>query len=213
MITAPVLRAPDWASNPTHPFILVTDASGFGMGACLMQRDKNDPDAPPRPIGYWSRHLNALERRVLATHERELCALMEGLEFFDRIIVGYSLEVWCDHRPLEHFWTQPHITGKQGRWAGRIARYLPFAFVYVPGKDPAMAIPDALSRKMETGYEKAPLGSLQEATMAKWPCRRVGAPCKCSEGRRVRFWNLKETLSQSMRSRRLHTLRRTATDH
>jgi len=172
MITAPVLRAPDWASNPTHPFILVTDASGFGMGACLMQRDKNDPDAPPRPIGYWSRHLNALERRVLATHERELCALMEGLEFFDRIIVGYSLEVWCDHRPLEHFWTQPHITGKQGRWAGRIARYLPFAFVYVPGKDPAMAIPDALSRKMETGYEKAPLGSLQEATMAKWPCRR-----------------------------------------
>ena len=161
MTTSPVLRAPNWsAAQGACPFILATDASGYGMGACLMQREEGNPEAPPRPIGYWSRHFNALERRVLATHERELGALMEGLEFFETFIVGYSLEVWCDHRPLEYFWSQPHITAKQGRWAARIAKFLPFSFVYVPGKDPAMGIPDALSRKVDGGAEQGPLGPL-----------------------------------------------------
>jgi hypothetical protein len=148
MASKPVLSAPRWDDTVQCPFILATDASGYGMGGVLLQRKAPGHD-PPSPLGYWSRTFTDTEQRVLATHERELCALMEGLEFFHTTVLGYNLEVWCDHRPLEYLWTQPHVTPKQCRWAARIAKFLPFKFEYTPGSSPAMRIPDALSRKNE----------------------------------------------------------------
>ena len=58
-------------------------------------------------------------------------------------------QVWCDHKPLMHLMDQPHLTAKQARWIHRIAPYLPFKFVYVPGSSAAMGVADALSRKVE----------------------------------------------------------------
>ena len=160
MIAAPVLRAPDWSDTSARPFILVTDASGYGMGGCLMQAARGGKDATPHPLGFWSRTFGEVEQRNLATHERELCALMEGLEYFHTVILHWDLEVWCDHRPLEHLLSQPHLTAKQARWVHRLAPYLPFTFVYVPGNSPAMGIADALSRK-DTDCRMEPK-SLQE---------------------------------------------------
>jgi hypothetical protein len=161
MVSHPVLRAPNWDNTKLQPFILSTDASGYGMGACLMQAQDPSTSDPPHPIGYWSRTFSELEQRVLATHERELCALMEGLEHFRTTILHYDLKVWCDHKPLMHLMQQPHLTAKQARWAHRIAPYLPFEFEYVPGKSPAMGPADALSRVQE--HEgKAQVGSLAE---------------------------------------------------
>ena len=149
----PVLHAPRWDDTEECPFILATDASGFGMGGVLLQRSAPGVD-PPCPLGYWSRTFNETEQRVLATHERELCAIMEGLEFFGTIIRGYTLQVWCDHKPLQYLWTQPRVTAKQCRWAARIAEFLPFTFEYTPGTSPDMRIPDALSRQHEDDRQK-----------------------------------------------------------
>ena len=126
-----------------------------------MQRSGPDSSEPPHPLGYWSRTFSALEQRMLATHERELCAVMEGLEYFQVIILGDNLEVWCDHRPLEHLLSQPHLTAKQARWMHRISPFLPFKFEYVSGKSPAMGIADALSRK-DADHGKTTLGPLRE---------------------------------------------------
>ena len=157
MTEAPVLVVPDFDRTATHPFVLATDASGFGMGACLMQADPED--SKPRPIGYWSRAFTPLEQRMLATHERELCAVMEGLEHFRCTVLGYPLEVWCDHRPLEHLMTQPTISAKMGRWVHRIAEYR-FKFVYRPGTSPEMLLADGLSRR--DGPSRTPLRPLDE---------------------------------------------------
>ena len=157
MTEAPVLVTPDFDRTDSQPFVLATDASGFGMGACLMQADPED--SKPRPIGYWSRAFTPLEQRMLATHERELCAVMEGLEHFRCTVLGYPLEVWCDHRPLEHLMTQPTISAKMGRWVHRIAEYR-FKFVYRPGTSPEMLLADGLSRR--DGPSRTPLRPLEE---------------------------------------------------
>jgi hypothetical protein len=165
MISAPVLRAPDWEDTVARPFILSTDASGYGMGACLMQAAKENPEGPPHPLGFWSRTFNEVEQRRLATHERELCALMEGLECFRTVILHYDLQVWCDHKPLMHLMDQPHLTAKQARWMHRISPFLPFSFVYTPGKSAAMGPADALSRKDE-GTDRIVPGPLKDVVPA-----------------------------------------------
>ncbi|GBN01029.1 Retrovirus-related Pol polyprotein from transposon 17.6 [Araneus ventricosus] len=55
LVTPPVLRQVD----PTKPFIIRTDASGYGLGAVLLQ---GDSPADERPIEYASRLLSPAEK-------------------------------------------------------------------------------------------------------------------------------------------------------
>ena len=64
--SAPVLAFPD----PDKPFELVCDASGFGLGAALLQKG--------RPLGHYSRKMTAPERNYVVT-EQELLAAVEAL--------------------------------------------------------------------------------------------------------------------------------------
>jgi len=49
MISAPVLKQPDF----DEPFILMTDASGYGAGAILGQADKTTAKVHPVAFGSW----------------------------------------------------------------------------------------------------------------------------------------------------------------
>ena len=59
---APVLTVPD----DSKPYVLVTDASGYGCGAVLMQDN--------RPVGFWSYKMLPAERNY-HTGEQELLAV------------------------------------------------------------------------------------------------------------------------------------------
>ena len=69
LTSAPVLAFPD----PDKPFELVCDASGFGLGAVLLQEG--------RPLGYYSRKMTAAEHNYVVT-EQELLATIEALRVF-----------------------------------------------------------------------------------------------------------------------------------
>jgi hypothetical protein len=64
---APVLQAPD----PYLPYKLVTDASGYGMGAVLLQNDL--------PIAYLSKRFSPAEMNY-SVSEQELCATIFALK-------------------------------------------------------------------------------------------------------------------------------------
>ncbi|GBL89308.1 Transposon Ty3-I Gag-Pol polyprotein [Araneus ventricosus] len=58
LVTPPVLRQVD----PTKPFIILTDTSGYALGAVLLQ---GDSPADERSIEYASRPLSSAEKKLL----------------------------------------------------------------------------------------------------------------------------------------------------
>ena len=102
---APVLALPD----PTKPFELVCDASGFGIGAVLLQSD--------RPIAYYSRKMVAAERNYVVT-EQELLATVEALRVFRcYLLSGQQFNLVTDNKPNTFLETQPTLSRRQARWS------------------------------------------------------------------------------------------------
>ena len=69
--SGPVLRCP----NPEEPFKLKVDASGFAIGAVLIQKDEQGID---RQVGYFSKALNSTERNY-DIWDWEFMAIILGL--------------------------------------------------------------------------------------------------------------------------------------
>ena len=68
MITMPVLAYPDYS----RPFTLDTDASDFGIGAVLAQRDDDGHECV---VAFASRTLSKIKRRY-SVIQRELLAVV-----------------------------------------------------------------------------------------------------------------------------------------
>ena len=78
--------------NPEKALTLQSDASEKGLGAALLQDDK--------PIAFASRALTDTETRY-AQIEKELLAVLFGLERFNAYTFGRPVFVQSDHKPLE----------------------------------------------------------------------------------------------------------------
>ena len=85
---APVLKYFDSTKGAT----LQCDASDKGLGAVIMQNDQ--------PIAYASRALTDTET-CYAQIEKELLAVVYGLEKFHTYTYGRSVAVQSDYKPLE----------------------------------------------------------------------------------------------------------------
>jgi len=109
LISAPVLALPDF----TQQFELEVDASGFALGAMLLQND--------RLVACESRQLNPAEINYIAG-ERELLAVKYGLEKFRHYLLGSEFVVWTDHRPNVSIFSQADISS----WTGRKARWIEY---------------------------------------------------------------------------------------
>lgn len=88
----PVLAAYD----PKKETVVTADASSFGLGAVLRQRQTTGNYAV---IAYASRRLTDTEKRC-AQIEKEALALVWGCEKFSDYLVGKQFLPETDHKPL-----------------------------------------------------------------------------------------------------------------
>lgn len=134
----PVLALPD----PNLPFVVHTDASGFAIGAVLSQKQT---DGTVRPLAFLSKKMLDAETRY-PVHEQELLAIVHALKTWRHYLHGRKFTVLTDHHSLQHFKTQPMLSGRQSRWKDVIANF-DFDIVYIEGKTNTVA--DALSRRRD----------------------------------------------------------------
>lgn len=85
---APVLKYFD----PKDDVELQCDASDRGLGACLMQGGQ--------PVAYVSRSMTETEGNY-AQIEKEMLAILFGVERFEQCVYGRPLKIQTDHKPLE----------------------------------------------------------------------------------------------------------------
>jgi hypothetical protein len=79
-------------------------------------------------------------------HEQELLAVIHALTTWRHYLLGsrFKVIVRTDHRSLQHFKTQPLLSGRQSRWKDVIADF-DFDIEYILGKENVVA--DGLSRR------------------------------------------------------------------
>ena len=134
----PVLAHPDL----NEQFELEVDASGFAVGAVLLQRKA---DGKKHPIAYYSATLNAAERNY-DIYELELLAICKAIDHWWHFLGGSpkKIIIWSDHQNLT-YWKSPHKLNR------RVARQymklmsLNYEIRHLPGRTNGRA--DALSRR------------------------------------------------------------------
>jgi hypothetical protein len=102
----------DASLMPGHKIFVTTDASDTGSGAVLSFGPTYDT---ARPVAYDSRAFKGTELNY-PVHEKELLAIIRALAKWRTDLLGYTFEVWTDHRTLEHFGTQRDLSRRQARW-------------------------------------------------------------------------------------------------
>ncbi len=113
------------------PFKLEVDASGFTMGAILLQCGE---DNKRHPIGYYSATLIEAERNY-DIYDLELLAIIKALRNWRPFLAGspHIITVHTDHANLQ-YWCQPHKISR--RIACEVAELAKYNVVlrHIPGK-------------------------------------------------------------------------------
>lgn len=135
LVSEPVLVHP----NFEKPFFVHCDASGFGVGACLMQKDAEDCD---RAICFFSKKLDGSQRNYSVT-ELECLAVVLAVEKFRPYIELHEFTVITDHSALKWLMSQKDLSGRLARWSLRLQRY---EFTIQHRKGIQNVVPDCLSR-------------------------------------------------------------------
>ena len=136
--SAPILALYD----PSRDTIVSADASSYGLGAVLTQKQ---PDGSWRPVVYASRSLTSTEQRY-AQIEKEALALTWACERFECYLLGMQFHLHTDHKPLVPILSSKSLDtlpARVQRFRMRLMRYQ-FSISHVPGKD--LHIADTLSR-------------------------------------------------------------------
>ena len=145
-----------------QPFEVWCDASGFGIGAVLLQNG--------RPCAFESRKSKGPE---LNYHpgEIELLAVINALKTWRCYLQGNpDVQVCTDHNPLVWLQTQPNLSPKQVRQVGYLQRS-PFKWKYIPGRT---NVADPLSRL--TNLRSSSHATLQAVTSSGCTSPPIGEP-------------------------------------
>lgn len=136
LTNAPVLASPDF----TKPFIINCDASDTGVGAVLCQ----NIDGAEHPVAYASKNLNKCQRKY-STTEKELLAVLFGVEKFRSYVEGTHFSVVSDHSSLQWLHKLSNPSGRLARWSARLSQ---FDFEIIHRKGSLNVVADALSRSV-----------------------------------------------------------------
>ncbi|XP_038882199.1 uncharacterized protein LOC120073419 [Benincasa hispida] len=107
LTTAPVLIAPDW----TQHFILMCNASDVVVGTMLGQKKGN----LIHPISYVSKTLNDSQEHYTIT-EKEMLAVVFGIEKFRSYLVGVSASIYTDHSAIKFLMSKKDAKPILIRW-------------------------------------------------------------------------------------------------
>ncbi|KAL5578650.1 hypothetical protein UlMin_011092 [Ulmus minor] len=133
MSSVPVLAMPDFAK----PFVVETDASGFGLGAVLLQGQQ--------PVAYYSQVLGP-QARLKSIYEKELMAIVFAILKWRPYLLGRRFIVRTDQQSLKFLLEQRIVGVDYQKWITKIMGY-DFDIQYRSGASNRVA--DALSRLTE----------------------------------------------------------------
>ena len=119
--------------DPNMCLYLTCDASSYGLGAVLEQKDEK---GLLRPISYASRTLAKAEKNYSQT-EKEGLAVVWAVSKFHKYLFGRFFEIWSDHKPLlgilgEGKAIPQMASGRIIRWSLLLAGYK-YKLCYKPG--------------------------------------------------------------------------------
>ena len=135
LTTRPVLAL----FNQTRETIVSADASSYGLGAVLLQRQQ---DGELKPISYISRSLTPTEQRY-AQIEKEALAFTWACERFADFLLGMEFHIHTNHKPLVPLFGSKNLDELPIRVQRFRLRYR-FTISHVPGA--SLKVADALSR-------------------------------------------------------------------
>lgn len=191
-VKAALMQPPILAfANYKEPFILHTDASGYGLGAILYQKQ----DGLARVIAYASRGLKPSERNYPA-HKREFLALKWAItDKFTDYLQGAKFEVVTDNNPLTYILTKAKLDATSQRWVAALANF-DFSISYKKGKQHTDV--DSLSRhpKLLTDEVKAICSTLT-AQIPFSETLNMSCPHSAGEATCEKFQNVDWKVEQS----------------
>ena len=142
LTTSPVLALFD----PNLDTVVSADASSYGLGAVLLQRQQS---GELKPVAYISRSMTPTEQRY-AQIEKEALAFTWACERLSDYLIGMKFHIHTDHKPLVPLFSSKcleELPVRVQRFRLRMMRYQ-FTISHVPGKDLTNA--DTLSRTPST---------------------------------------------------------------
>ncbi len=128
-------------------FELEVDASGYAVGAVLLQRKE---DGKKHPIGYYSATLNEAQWNY-DIYDLELLAIVMALKNWRPLLVGspHKIIIYSDHLNLQYWRLPQQISRRVAREVLELSEY-DFEIRHLPGRLNGRA--DALSRQL--GYDQ-----------------------------------------------------------
>lgn len=133
-VSAPVLVKADQSKE----FELHTDASDTHIGGVLMQKEQDDL----RPIGYYSKKLNATERKYSVT-DKETLAIINACRFFNHYLWCKPFTIVTDHQPLTTVFKKRTACPRMSRYILEMRDYI-YKIKYKKGSK--HTVPDTQSR-------------------------------------------------------------------
>ena len=128
MLTEPTVLA---LYDPSAASKISADASSYGIGAVLLQQHQDQW----KPVAYASRTLTETEKHY-AQIEKECLSLTWACDKFSPYIIGKSIEIETDHKPLVPLLSSKDLGAIPPRilhFRLRLMRYS-FSICHVPGK-------------------------------------------------------------------------------